>query len=144
MAAKQKSIKRSAPSFTYRSILNELERSIALMVLSNPRLEHEIIANFLDRKGYVVQRIDESDKKLRDLYGVPLPSQKQLALRAATKADAEQLYELAQEMRAENKSVVTEKIAREKKPKKVKDAREQNVDRMLKGILDKADEHHED
>ncbi len=111
MSAKSKTTKRKSQGWTHKSIRNEMERSITLMVLSHPNLEHEIVSNYLNRNGYVMQSEDDSDKRLYRIYGIPLPSKKELALRKIFKDEAEKLYKLSQKMRAENKAHTAKKKA---------------------------------
>ncbi len=131
------------PGWTHQQLRLELERAIVLMVLSNPSLEIEIVRNYLDRKGYVVQGQSESDQYLHEKYGIPLPGEKCRALHEKWKKEAEELYQRAEEMKAENRSHVLDQIAKAKAPKpgklrkKGSDVREQNVDRMLKNVLNK-------
>ncbi len=77
---------------SHKQVLDELELSIVKFVLASPRLEHEVVSNFLDRNGFVVQDEKESTKELHRKYGLGLPDKKHLAWTAERKAKAVELY----------------------------------------------------
>jgi hypothetical protein len=99
MATKSKTTQKS---WTHKQVSEEQERAIVLMVLSLPSIEHAIVSNYLDRNDYVVQEEAESDRDMQHKYGVALPGKKTLAWRAARKAAAIELHELAKKTRGEN------------------------------------------
>jgi hypothetical protein len=133
MKSKSKTTKGKS-KLSHKQLLSELERSIVLFVLSNPRIEHAILRSYCHRHGFVFQEEAQADKDNLLRYGMPLPDKKEHARRAMLKAEAQELYERAQELRAENKAQ-PRKLA-----KKVSKAREKNVDRMLEGVLSKVSE----
>jgi hypothetical protein len=102
MATKIKTNSKSKTTMTHKQIREELERAIVLMVLSLPNVELQIVSNYLDRNGYVVQGEAESDRDLNQRYGIPLPSKKSLGLRAECKVEAEKLHKLALATRKAN------------------------------------------
>lgn len=89
--------KSKTPAPNWKRKYECLERSIVLFVLANPSLEDEIVRNYLDRKGYVVQEEQQADRRLR-LHGIKL-GPKHEAWRARQKAEAVKLHEQAQKIR---------------------------------------------
>ena len=84
---------------SHKQKFDSLQESIVMFVLANPALEREIVGNYLDRNGYVVEEEKVSDLYMR-LRGVKVASNsKHLAWTAQKRAAAEKLYQCAQKIR---------------------------------------------